>query len=341
VSTAAQVAVVIPVRLRRAHDPADLARCLAALAACRPAPAQVIVVDDGSSPPVQLPAPRPPDTALLRIPPSGPGPARNAGAAATTQPVLVFLDADVVVPPDAIGRLQALLDGHPQAAAAWATVSPRHPEGGLVSRYKLHTHRHFTLRLGAGPGPWTTPHLTTMLAAVRRPAFETIGGFSPAWHTVSIEDVELGRDLVDQGFTLLLDPELQVVHAHRFDLASAARNDVHKLRRLVTATLGRRRRRGSSVEGGTATDGRMRRYALGVPLGVGAVAAAGVGALPLSGALLLGLALSERDLLRYLAAEEGPSFALACLPLIALERCTAATAAALGLADYLGARSGS
>ena len=79
----------------------------------------------------------------------------------------------------------------------------------------------------------------------------------------------------------------------------------------------------------------MRAYAASVPLGVGAVAAASLGAWPGAALLLLGLGLAERDQLRYLSANEGAAFAFGCLPLMAIERCTAAAATLAGVVDHL------
>lgn len=52
--------------------------------------AEVIVVDDGSNPPIA----EIPGALVLRQPNAGPGAARNAGAAASTHEWLLFLDAD-------------------------------------------------------------------------------------------------------------------------------------------------------------------------------------------------------------------------------------------------------
>jgi GT2 family glycosyltransferase len=319
------------VRLRGPHDREDLRACLAALAASVPPIDEIIVVDDGSSPPLVLDAP-PPQLRLLAIPPSGPAAARNAGAAAARGALVAFVDADVRPPPTAINQLAAHLAARPEVVAAWATVSARPPVPGLLTRYKNHSHRHFTLQLGDGPGPWPTPHLTTMLAVVRREALVAVGGFRSALRTVSVEDVELGRDLVDAGGVVVLDPAVQVPHAHRFSVAGTLRNDAHKLRRLVSAELARGRRASTAPDSPAAR--RMRAYARGAPLGAAAAVAGLVGAWPLALPLGLAFALAERELLAYLAAEEGPAFAAACLPWMAVERLNAGLAGAAGALDH-------
>ncbi|MCB9765380.1 MAG: glycosyltransferase [Alphaproteobacteria bacterium] len=329
-------AVVVPALVRTPEHAENLRRCLEALAQCDPAPAEAVVVDDGSPEPIDL-APWGLAGAfeVIRQPNAGPASARNAGARATTAPVLVFVDADICVPPDTFARLAAALEAHPDAAAVWGTVTAAHPHPGPVSRYKNLTHRHFTLRQGDRHGLVETPHLTTMLAAVRREAFEAVGGFDTRLTTVSVEDVELGRALVDAGGRVLLDPGLEAEHRHRFTLGSAVRNDAHKLRRLVSATLRRRAAGGTSVAGDRPADARMRRYVLTIPLGLGATGFALTGRWGRAALCLGALAVAERDLLAFLADAGGRRFALACLPLMALERTTATAAIALGVVDFV------
>ncbi|WP_245641806.1 glycosyltransferase family 2 protein [Nonomuraea candida] len=63
---------------------------------------EVIVVDNGSSPPLRLPADRPERTRLIVCDRPGRACARNAGLAAATGDVIHWLDSDVVLTPGAI-----------------------------------------------------------------------------------------------------------------------------------------------------------------------------------------------------------------------------------------------
>lgn len=328
------LSVVIPCLVRRDEDARHLAACLDALAQAAPAPREIVLVDDGSRQPLTVPAGwSGAPMRVLRQSNAGPASARNAGALATSGSVIVFVDADIAVPVDVFARLCDRLRERPEAAAVWGTVTSEHPHDGFVSRYKNLTHRHFTLLQAE-----ETRHLTTMLAAVRREAFLAVGGFDTRLRTVSVEDVELGRDLHDRGLPVLLDKELASVHHHRFTLLRALKNDFHKARNHARTTLDRRSRGESSVQVDGPGERRQLHYLVGVPLGAGAVAALLTGRWRLSAALLGGLAVWERELLTFLAKEEGPLFALGALPLMAVERTTVATAVAAGVADHLRGR---
>ncbi|MEV0379106.1 glycosyltransferase [Nonomuraea sp. NPDC050643] len=63
---------------------------------------EVIVVDNGSEPPLRLPATRPAATRLIVCPRPGRAGARNAGLAEATGDVIHWLDSDVVLTPGAI-----------------------------------------------------------------------------------------------------------------------------------------------------------------------------------------------------------------------------------------------
>jgi mycofactocin system glycosyltransferase len=97
-STLTDITVVVPVRDR----PAQLARCLAALA-----PLAVIVVDDASREPGAVAAVAHRHGAqLVRLTTNvGPAGARNAGLTRVSTPVIAFVDSDVEVSADALMSL--------------------------------------------------------------------------------------------------------------------------------------------------------------------------------------------------------------------------------------------
>lgn len=130
---AGPVAVVVPAR----DEEATLPLLLASLAGQRPAPAEVVVVDDGSADATAAVAAR----AGATVVEAGPLPegwtgktwACWTGAGATTAPTLVFLDADTELEPGGLARV----------AAEGAR------RGGLVSVQPFHVTRRPYERLSA------------------------------------------------------------------------------------------------------------------------------------------------------------------------------------------------
>ena len=179
------------------NDPPTLDRCVAALGDAD----ELIVVDS---------APRP-----------GPAAARNEGAARATGDVLVFVDADVVVHPDALARIRRAFDADPELAALFGSYDdePEHP--GAVSGFRnlLHHHVHHS-----APGPATT--FWAGLGAIRRDVFEAVGGFDAArFPHPSVEDVELGLRVSAARGRIRLDPAVQGTHLKAWTLGGMLHTD--------------------------------------------------------------------------------------------------------------------
>ncbi|HEU4594716.1 MAG TPA: glycosyltransferase family A protein, partial [Pyrinomonadaceae bacterium] len=214
------LSVIVPVR----DGGARLEQCLDALLASDFEPFELIVVDDGSTDGgasaaaccargVEV-------VALARN--SGPAAARNRGAERGRGSVLLFVDADVVVRPDTLARVAALFTERPEVAAVFGSYDDAPAARNFVSQYKNlqhhFVHQHASERaetFWAGCG------------AVRRAAFEAVGGFDERRYTKpSVEDIELGRRLRRAGFVIALDKGLQVKHLKRWTLPSLLRADI-------------------------------------------------------------------------------------------------------------------
>ncbi len=82
---------------------------------------------------------------------AGPAEARNAGVAGRSSEVVAFVDADVVVEPEALARLRAPVRRRPGPRRRVRQLRRRPAAPGAVSRFRnlLHHHVHTT---SAGPG---------------------------------------------------------------------------------------------------------------------------------------------------------------------------------------------
>jgi glycosyltransferase involved in cell wall biosynthesis len=208
-----RVSVIVPVY----EDAGNIAECVRTLKAGAP-DAELIVVDDGSSDDSAAVAARAGAHVVRQTRNTGAAAARNAGVQAAAGDVLVFVDADVAAARDAVARLVGVLDADPEVAAVFGSYddAPRAP--GLVSQYRNLLH-HFVHQHGAADAStfWAG------LGAVRRTAFDAVGGFDP--RVRGIEDIELGYRLRAKGFRIRLDPRIQGTHLKRWTLASVLRTD--------------------------------------------------------------------------------------------------------------------
>lgn len=92
------------------------------------APVEVVLVDDGSEPPVERPATTLP-LRLLRIPHSGIGEARNAGVRATAAPLIHVCDHDDTVEPRFYERLRAEFVSQPERDVVHCYLASMDAEG--------------------------------------------------------------------------------------------------------------------------------------------------------------------------------------------------------------------
>jgi GT2 family glycosyltransferase len=153
---------------------------------------------------------RAPDELVVQQEPAGAGPAaaRNLGVAATRADVVVFVDSDVEVHPDALERTAARFAADPGLAAVFGSYDDDPADPGLTSRYRnlLHHHVH-TFAGGEAETFWAG------LGAVRRETFEAAGGFDAGgFPEPSVEDIELGMRLRRHGARIVLDPRIRGRH---------------------------------------------------------------------------------------------------------------------------------
>ena len=195
----------------------DLAACLAALDRCRPRADEVIVVVNGAGRAIEDQARQSGITLVVEDRPLGPGNARNLGARQATSEILLFVDGDVEVQPDAVDRVVRHLTGDGAPSAVFGSYDHDPAAPGLVSRYRnlLHHWVHQHAREEASTF-WTG------CGAIRKAVFEEAGGFQDTY----IEDVVFGVGLRRAGHEIRLDRRLQVRHLKRWRLIDLVRIDL-------------------------------------------------------------------------------------------------------------------
>lgn len=211
------VSVITPVR----NGGETFRACLSSLATCIPAPDELIVVIDGASDgDGELAASL--GARVIQLPAAvGAARARNAGVAAASGDVILFIDADVVVPPDFVGRAVRELADNPGLAAVIGSYDDEPAAAGLLSQYRnlLHHYVHQTGHEAA----WT---FWCGCGAIRRDVFLAVGGLDGGYSGASIEDIELGYRLRRAGHRIRLCKRLQVKHLKRWTAGSMLWTDV-------------------------------------------------------------------------------------------------------------------
>ena len=209
------MSVIVPAR--------DAGRCIGAcidgLMIAGFAPAEITVVDDGSHDDTAQIARSRGVGLLQHATPRGAAAARNAGAAATSGNVIVFVDADVVVAPEARCEIAEFFRDNVDYAAMFGAYDAAPAASGSVSRIRNLLHRHVHLE---NAGDATT--FWSGCGAVRRATFDAVGGFDS--NLRMMEDVALGMTMHAQGHRVRLVPSLQGKHLKRWTLASMARADL-------------------------------------------------------------------------------------------------------------------
>jgi N-acetylglucosaminyl-diphospho-decaprenol L-rhamnosyltransferase len=168
----------------------------------------------------------------------------NAGIRATTASVVVVANADVRFPPGALRALGAATtatpdrgavgprvvypDGSPQASARRVpTVGTAvgHALLGRLAPTNRWTRRYRALDVDpdrAREADW----LSGCVLALRREAFDQVGGFDPGYF-LYVEDVDLGTRLRAAGWRMWHEPTVEVVHR------VGASTTTHRVRAVV------------------------------------------------------------------------------------------------------------
>ena len=193
---------------------------------------------------------------------------REAAIAASSGDLLLMLDDDVELEPDCVKELLRALEARPDAVAAMADFSNQSwPMPTRAWRLYLHVVHGLTvadvqgrvvgplLRFGYNPSPTDVAPIewmSTCNTLVKRGAFKAAGGFSDFFlrRATTNEDVDLGLKLRGIG-PILFCPKAKIAHFHspdgRLSLRDVAEDDLYNRYRILTVTLGWRRRRAVSL----------------------------------------------------------------------------------------------
>jgi len=210
--------VIVPVHNGRLHLP----RCLDSLRTSEYDNFEVIVVDDCSTdntPQIVRSFGARYERMSGKM---GPGGARNLGVSKARGEIVVFIDADVVLPPGALALIVEEFDRDAELAAVFGSYDEEPAWKDFLSQYKNLMH-HYVHQI-------SSEQAVTFWAgcgAIRRSVFLEFGGFNTTkYPNPSIEDIELGYRLSTAGRKIRLNKQLQVKHLKKWTVRGLLRADI-------------------------------------------------------------------------------------------------------------------
>jgi glycosyltransferase involved in cell wall biosynthesis len=205
-----------------------LPRCLASVRAQTVAPAQLVVVDDGSSDATAEIAERLGAT-VIRQANAGPSAARNAGVAALRTPWVAFLDADDTWMPHALARFTEAIRRAPDVHVVFGDYAVEESGAGIASwfavdrAYRAISRRPIAPALTRCDRPALVAALVRSLTfistsslAVRRDAFVDCGGFDERLRLA--EDLDLLLRLFTRSTAIAIEEVVSTYHKHETNL---------------------------------------------------------------------------------------------------------------------------
>lgn len=206
------VAVVIPVK----NGETTIARTVRAVLAQTLPPAEVVVVDNGSTDGTAAAAEEAGARVIHEAKP-GSYAARNAGLAATTSELVAFTDDDCMPADDWLERLVAPF-ADPGVAGAGGEIVP----AGVSTPAERWAEDRDVLSQARAFNNEYLPYLATANAAYRRAVLEQLGGFEAALESGGDVDLAWRVQTLTRS-RLVFVPDAVVRHTHRADVGGLLR----------------------------------------------------------------------------------------------------------------------
>lgn len=213
-----RVSVVIPVF----NGGADLGRCLEKVGQSDYPVHECLVIDDASTDGMIEPAAKRAGARVIRNDQQcGPANARNRGVKEASGDIIFFIDADVLLHPQAIAVAVGAFRSEPELAAVFGSYDDQPAHESFTSQYRNLFH-HWVHQEGANEAStfWTG------CGAIRRDIFLDIGGFHDRYRKPSIEDIELGARLKRAGYRIRLLKSMLGTHLKDWRFLNMVKTDI-------------------------------------------------------------------------------------------------------------------
>lgn len=200
-----------------------LKACFKSVHTLTPKPREVIIAIDGNVPEIGDAASALGFRYIMLTTQPGVSASRNAGAASAHGSVLIFVDSDVELPVNFINTTVAAFNRFPEVSAIIGSYDDDPKCPNYVSRFRNLLH-HFTHQQGACEAKtfWGA------CGAIKRNVFIDLNGFDEEYQMPSIEDIELGYRLIDNGCHIRLVRDWQVKHLKTWSIQNFVLTDIRQ-----------------------------------------------------------------------------------------------------------------
>jgi len=214
------ISAVIPVR----NGSEYIDKCLLALSKSTYGQYEIIVVDDASTDNTVEVSQKSGANIVTLDRQSGPAAARNRGAASAQGDIVLFIDADVVINPDTLELIANAFMDNPGISAVFGSYDDTPEAPDFVSQYRNLLHHYIHQRAKRDAQTFWTG-----CGAIRKEVFDQLGGFDEVRHPIpSMEDIEIGLRMSEQGYKIILDKDIQVKHLKHWGLYSLIKTDIYQ-----------------------------------------------------------------------------------------------------------------
>jgi glycosyltransferase involved in cell wall biosynthesis len=290
------VSVIVP----NYNYASSLELCLRAIQAQTYQPVELVMVDDGSTDDSVAVAERLGVQVVRTGRNQGAGAARNLGVERTSGEILVFVDSDVAIHPDAIEVAVRMLGDDPRLGAVCSIHDPEPlVRDSLVEDYRALQYYYWT-----ASSEGSVSFLFSAMFAMPRRVFEEIGAFNPALRDT--EEVDYGHRLT-QRYDMILTTAVRSRHDHDHELRGLLRKLFRRGRDRVPL-YARRKRFARGFETSNRAGGSLAALAALVTAPAAFLFWPAGGALP---ALALAASIAaDAGMYRWVLRRRGPAFLL-------------------------------
>jgi GT2 family glycosyltransferase len=208
-----------------------IGKCLESVFAFPDDDREVIVVDDCSDDRSPAIIKKYPCRLIQLDKHAGASAARNAGAYRSSGNVLFFIDADCLLKEDTLSIIRKNISNHSPGTVIGGTYTPVPHDPGFFSLFQSVFINYFETKNFTDPD-----YVATHAMVIHTEVFRKIGGFVELFLPI-LEDVEFSHRLRTAGYTLLVDPELQVRHIFNYTLWKSLRNAARKTHYWIVYSL--------------------------------------------------------------------------------------------------------